>query len=111
MMRTGDEALGQALLDMTIEYIENELPNYIEHPYRYDYTGCYLASGDLEKAISAFETTVDHGHYSGWWIFTNLPWFEPLRGEPRFEAALQRVRDEMTAQRENLARIDATAGP
>ncbi|NNL96478.1 MAG: hypothetical protein HKO64_12725, partial [Xanthomonadales bacterium] len=111
MMRTGDEALGQALLDMTIEYIENELPNYIEHPYRYDYTGCYLASGDLEKAISAFETTVDHGHYSGWWIFTSLPWFEPLRGEPRFEAALQRVRDEMTAQRENLARIDATAGP
>jgi TolB-like protein len=111
MMRTGDEELGRELLDMTIAYIEDELPQYVDHADRFDFTGCYLASGDNEKAISAFETWADHGHISGWWINTNLPWFEPIRGEPRFEAAMQSIRDRMATQKEKLAQIDAEAGP
>lgn len=111
MMRTGDPELGQELLGMTIRYLEDELPTYVDHADRFGMAGCYLARGDTEKALDAFETTVAHGHYSGWWIFTSLPWFEPLKGEPRFEAALQRVRGRMAEQRENLARLDAAAGP
>jgi TolB-like protein len=111
MMHTGDEKLGRELLDMTISYIENELPKYVDHADRFGFTGCYLASGDNDKAISTFETWADHGHISGWWINTNLPWFEPIRGEPRFEAAIQGIRDRMTLQRENLARLDEEAGP
>jgi tetratricopeptide (TPR) repeat protein len=111
IMRTGDPELGQELLEMTIRYLEDELPRYIDHADRFGYAGCYLAQGDTQKALDAFETQVEHGHYSGWWIFTKLPWFEPLRGEPRFEAALQTIRDRMAVQRENLARLDAAAGP
>jgi TolB-like protein/Tfp pilus assembly protein PilF len=111
MMRTGDQSLGEELLGMTIDYIENELPQYMEHADRFGYPGCYLASGDHAKALDAFETQVAHGHIGGWWVNTRMPWFEPLRGEPRFEAALQSIRDRMAVQRENLARMEAQAGP
>ncbi len=111
MMHTGDEDMGQELLDMTIKYLEDELPKYIDHADRFGYENCYLVHGDIEKSLQAFETRVAHGHISGWWIFTRAPWFEPLRGEPRFEAALQQIRDTIAMQRENLARIDAEAGP
>lgn len=110
MMHTDDEDMGQELLDMTIKYLEDELPQYIDHADRFGYAGCYLARGDIEQSLRAFETQVAHGHISGWWLQTRMPWFEPLRGEPRFEAALQQIRDRVALQRENLARIDAKAG-
>ena len=110
MMRTGDEDMGQELLDMTIKYLEDELPRYIDHADRNNYAGCYIVRGDIEKSLAAFETQVAHGHISGWWLQTRLPWYDPLRGEPRFEAALQQIRDRVAMQRENLARMDSEAG-
>ena len=91
--------------------MENELPNYVDHADRFGIQGCYLAAGDLEKALTAIETSFDHGHINGWWIASKLPLWEPLRGNPRFEAAFERVRQRTSAQRENLARIDSEAGP
>ncbi len=111
MMQTGEESRGRELIAMTLDYLENELPNYIEHADRYGYEDCYLARGDNEKALRAFETRVAHGHITNWWMFTFAPWVEPLRGEPRFEAAMQQIHDRVALQRENLARIDAEAGP
>ena len=110
MMHTGDEEMGEELLDMTIKYLEEELPQYIDHADRFGYELCYVLQGDIEKSLQAFETRVAHGHISGWWFFSQAPWFEPLRGEPRFEAALQQIRDRVALQRENLARMDAAAG-
>jgi tetratricopeptide (TPR) repeat protein len=109
LMQTGEEALGQSLLDMTLAYMEVELPNYIAHADRYGYMPCYLAKGDLNKALESLETTVEHGHYGGWWLWTTVPLWEPLRGEPRFEAALQSIRDRVAIQRENLRRMEAEA--
>lgn len=111
MMQTGEDSRGRELIAMTLDYLENELPNYIEHADRYSYETCYLVRGENEKALQAIETHVAHGHIAHWWIDIRMPWFEPLRGEPRFEAALQKIHDTIALQRENLARIDAEAGP
>lgn len=111
MTLTGDEAQGEQLINMTVNYIENELPNYVDHADRFGLENCYLVTGDIEKALTSIETSFEHGHLGGWWITSKVPWFEPVRGHPRFEAAMQGVRDRMAAQRENLARIDAEAGP
>jgi TolB-like protein len=111
MMRTGEEAKGRQLIDMTLNYVENELPTYVDHADRFGLENCYLVNGDYEKALTAIETSFEHGHINGWWIQTRFPWYEPIRGEPRYEAAMQSVRDRMAIQRENLARIDAEAGP
>jgi TolB-like protein len=110
MARTGDEALGRDLLEATIDYLENDLPRYLEHPDRFGYTDCYLIRGDLENGIAAFEQQVADGHYGEWWIFTSLPWYEALRGTERFEAAMRTIRENNSAQQENLRRMEAGAG-
>lgn len=109
LMRTGDESLGRDLLNMTITYLENELPGYVDHAGAYD-QGCYAVAGDLEKALATLEENVAHGHYSGWWFWTQLPQMEPLRGEPRFEAVLQTIRDQGVAMRTRLAAAENSAG-
>ena len=42
-------------------------------------------------------------YYDGWWWMRKLPVYEPLWGDLRFEAAMQKVQDEMAIQRANLA--------
>lgn len=111
MSRSGDEALSVDLLNMTLSYLENELPNYIDHADRYFYAGCYLMTGDLEKTMDQMEISLAHGHYGGWWIRSNLPLFDPLRGTERFEALMQTIRDTAASQRANLARMELEAGP
>ena len=109
MMRTGDEEMAIDLLRVVINYLETELPNYIDHADRYNYAGCYAAAGDYEKALDAFELSVDHGHYQFWWAWSKSPIFEPLRGNPRWEAGLATIQERNARQRENLARIRAEA--
>jgi tetratricopeptide (TPR) repeat protein len=111
MARTGDAELGDELLQSTIAYMEEDLPNYIEHADRFGYPDCYAIAGDLDKAVVAYETQVTHGHYGLWWVNTRFPWYEPLRGTPRFEAVLQKIHDNNAVQRENLAPMQTEAGP
>jgi TolB-like protein/Tfp pilus assembly protein PilF len=109
MLRTGDEEMGQSLISTSINYLENELPGYIAHADRYNGSSCYAAIGDYEKAMNVFEMRVDHKHYSGWWFLRMQPQFEPLWGTPRFEAAMQKIENDLAIQRANLARMDTAA--
>jgi hypothetical protein len=111
MIRTGDEAQGMALIEQTLEYLQIELPQYTEHADRFAPDACLLAKGELDAALSAFETRVAHGHIGFWWIETRLPWNEPLRGTPRFEAALQQIEARIAEQRARLEQTKAQAGP
>jgi TolB-like protein len=111
MLRSGDEALSEDLVQMTLSYLENELPNYIDHADRYFYEGCYLMKGDLEKVMDLMETSIAHGHHSSWWIWSNLPLFDPLRGTERYEALMHGIRERAASQRANLARMELEAGP
>ena len=71
-----------------------------------------MARGETEKALAALETQVDHKHYAGWWFMRKHPQWEPLWGEPRFEALMARIEEDIAVQRENLAQLDAAeTGP
>ncbi len=109
MSRNGEEALGADLVRMTLSYLENELPNHIEHADRYPYEACYLLEGDYDKAMDSLEITFEHSHYSGWWLWTKLPLYEPLRGSERFEALMQKFHAKAAEQRANLALLEAEA--
>ena len=111
MSRTGEEKLSNDLLNMTLSYLENELPGYVEHADRYFYEGCYLISGEYDKALDQLEVSFAHGHSSGWWMWTNFSLFDPLRGTPRFEAMMQNLLETAATQRANLARMEVEAGP
>jgi TolB-like protein/Tfp pilus assembly protein PilF len=102
LLRTGEPAKGQALVEQSLRYLETELPTYTEHADRFPADACYMALGDEDQALKAFETRVAHGHIGFWWVESSIPWNEPLRGTPRFEAALQQVRDRVATQRARL---------
>ena len=109
LIRTGKADEGRALVEQTLRYLETELPNYTEHADRFPADACYMAQGEPDKALAAFETRVDHGHIEFWWAEPAYPWNEPLRGTPRFEAALQQLRDRMATQRARLEGATAQA--
>ncbi len=104
MLRTGDQQLGNDLIRASLDYLEQDLPRYIEHVDRHPLATCYMALGETEKALAAIETRVEHRHYHQWWLWQRAGMFEPLWGDPRFEAAIQRIRDDIAIQRANLER-------
>ena len=50
----------------------------------------------------------EHRHYGGWWFLQRAPSFEPLWGEPRFEAVMAQVDAEMTQQRQRVEEMLAS---
>jgi TolB-like protein len=109
MVHSGDEQMGGDLVRASLEYLEQELPRYIEHADRYSIEACYMVLGEPEKALTAIETRVSHGHWGKWWFMRKMPLYEPLWGEPRFEAAMQKIEDDLVVQRANLARLETAA--
>jgi TolB-like protein len=109
MARTGDEQMGSDLVNVSLDYLERELPRYVEHTDRYSIDACYMALGQADKALASIETQVEHGHWGQWWFWRKMPLFEPLWGEPRFEAAMQTIQDGLVIQRANLARTETAA--
>jgi hypothetical protein len=83
----------------------------IEHTDRRRIELCYLAIGDQDKALAAIETRAAHGHNAQWWFMHKVPRYELLWGEPRFEAVLQKIRDDLVNQRANLARMETAYIP
>jgi TolB-like protein len=102
LLQTGDGELGHELLDATENYLINVLPNHIDHADRYGVDHCYIANGQVDKALDAFELQVSHSHYSRWFFLRLHPQYEPLWGNPRFEAAMQQIEQDLAAQRANL---------
>jgi hypothetical protein len=107
LLRTGDEQAGADLLAAAAGYLESELPKFIEHADRAEVYYCQAPLGARDKALAAIETRFAHGHYGGWWLLRHMPQMEPLWGDPRFEATLQRVEAEMAVQREEVIRMEA----
>ena len=110
LTRTGDEDLGATLLDQTLAFF-NELPNFIEHDDSWSPQLCYLMAGDTEKALTTIETQLAHNHLMWWKIQDQLPMYEQIRFEPRYQAAFAERERRIAAQLEVLAKIDAEAGP
>ena len=113
LRRTGDEELGKLLIESTIDYGLNELSRWVRHAdQRIDLPVCQAAAGRMEEALEALETRFSSGGYQGWMFYRDLEPFEPLLGDPRFEALMQDVEAEMDRQRANLATLaPVEAGP
>lgn len=109
MIRSGDEALGQQLLHKAVDYLQNELPRYIEHADRYDVETCLLELGQTEAALAGFEKRMAHGHTEQWWLLRRWPLYEPLKGNPRFEALIDTVEKDIAAQRTQLLSSETAA--
>ena len=100
-LQTGDEALGERLLRDSIAYAE-QLSTLIDHNDALDWEFCYLAAGDVEKALQSLETKLAHNHLDEWHLIATSPMNEAFRHEPRYQAVLLEVDRRITAQREAI---------
>ena len=107
---TGDEVLGSALLQKSLAYVE-ELPSYIEHADNQNIDICYLAAGENEKALEIIESKLAHNHLFWWNTFHQLPMYELVRHEPRYQAIQAEVDRRLAEQREAVAQMNLETGP
>ena len=108
-MNSGDQALGTALLQHTTAYIEDSLPLVTEHPDQLFSELCYLTAGDTEKALLSIETQLTHNHLADWYIFHQMPMYDQIRHESRYQAAWAERERRISVQRENIV-LEREAG-
>jgi hypothetical protein len=104
-IKTGDEGKAKQLIDDVIAH-HDSVKSLIEHAYRIAPVECWLLQGEFDKALESLETRVAHNHYSDWWLASKLPGWEPLRAEPRFQAAVQAIETAVAEQRRLLAEMN-----
>lgn len=56
----------------------------------------YAKLGDTGAALDRMDTALALGNH-GWYLFTNHPWLAQLRSEPRFQANLAKIKDDLDA--------------
>ena len=109
LTHTGDEEVGTALLNQTLAFFD-ELPGLIEHADSRDPQFCYLMAGNTEKALATIETQLAHNHLYGWKIQDQLPMYEQIRFEPRYQAAMAERDRRIAEQRIIIDQAKAETG-
>ncbi len=110
LINTGDEKLGSALLRQAISYIDDSLPLAVEHS-DWEPETCYLTAGDTEKALLSIETQLAHNHLIDWYIVHQMPMYDQIRHEPRYQAAWAERERRISVQRENIEKMAADTQP
>jgi TolB-like protein len=101
-MNTGDEQLGSDLLAQTTTFLEQSLPAVIEHADLWQPDICYLAAGDKEKALTSIETQLSHNHLANWPYIHDLPIYDEIRFNPRYQAVVEEYQRRVGLQREAI---------
>jgi len=110
-LNSGDQELGTALLEQTTAYVENSMPLLSEHHDGYFPETCYLTAGDTEKALLSIETQLAHNHLTDWYVVHQMPMYDQIRHEPRYQAVLAERERRISVQRENIEKIAADTQP
>jgi TolB-like protein/Flp pilus assembly protein TadD len=100
LMNTGDEDLGRRLLQQSTVYLEETLPTADEHADGHAPELCDLTAGNKNKALQSIETQLAHNHLTYWDDYHQLPIYDLIRFEPRYQAAVQERERRIAAQRE-----------
>ncbi len=101
---SGDESLAAKLMDQIIEYYAVLAPG-MQHADTLAPINCWALKGDYDQALSMLETQIEHGHISGWWLNYQWPWWDNVRSEPRFQAAMHVIADRVAVQRQLIAEM------
>jgi hypothetical protein len=110
-LNSGDQELGTALLEQTTAYIEDTMPLLTEHHDRIFPDTCYLTAGDTEKALLNIETQLVHNHLFDWNIVHQMPMYDLIRHEPRYQAAVAERERRISVQRKNIEKMAAETHP
>jgi TolB-like protein/Tfp pilus assembly protein PilF len=102
---TGDADKAQKLQEQVIEYYAL-LETKLDHAYTWAPLDCLVASGDHDRALDLLETQVENGFIAWWWVNYEWPWWDEIRTEPRFQAAMQSIQDQVAVQRQLIEEMN-----
>jgi TolB-like protein/Tfp pilus assembly protein PilF len=108
-IQTGDEELGTALLDQSLTFIDT-LPGLIENVYSLPLQHCYLVAGDTEKALTHIESQLTHNDLLWWKTNDQLPMYEQIRFEPRYQTAMAERDQRIAEQRKIIEQMNTGTG-
>jgi hypothetical protein len=107
LIGTDDTKLGRDLLRRAIHYFEETLPGLAKRePLWSDLWVCYLADGSHEKALDFFQKRIEHGSIGDWWLDKQMPWWDPIRDNPRFIVMAKKIDEKMAEERELLRQME-----
>lgn len=110
LTKNGEEALGAALLDQSLAFMAT-LPGMVEHADIWNAQFCYLAAGDKEQALGLIETQLSHNHLFWWKVYDQLPMYEQIRDEPRYQAMMAERDRRFAIQRQAVEQMNAETAP
>ncbi len=99
---TGDEQAAGILLTKALQTLDNVESVYVP-PTR---VAIYAIQGEVDRAIERLRELVDAGWREGWWRLEREPIYEPLWGDPEFQAIMDEVRVDMAAQLERVREME-----
>ncbi len=98
----GDEQAAGVLLAKTLQTLDTVESVYVP-PAR---VAIYAIQGDVDRAIGQLRELVDAGWRAGWWRLEREPIYEPLWGEPEFQALMDEIRADMAIQLERVREME-----
>jgi hypothetical protein len=98
----GDEPAAGILLAKTLQTLDT-VESVDVPPAR---VAIYAIQGDVELALGQLRKLVDAGWRDGWWRLEREPVYEPLWGEPEFQALMDEIRADMANQLERVREME-----
>ncbi len=105
LAHTGDERLGNDLLSKALDFHTQALPAAVEHPDASKPDICHLMAGDTESALASLETQLAHNHIFWLGHYGQLPMYEAIRHEPRYQAVMAEYDRRIAEQAERAAQM------
>ena len=100
----GERVLRASLANM--DYVAHDL-NRGDLWYESDRATALALLGDRKGALAALHKAVNTGYINTWGLLPIEPAFEPLRGDPEFQAMMSEMKAKVAAERQNLDRLRA----
>ena len=88
-------------------FFEETLPTMTKSPDIYQPELCYLTAGDTDKALQSIETQLANNQVYDWYLNHQLPMYDLIRHEPRYQAALEERKRRMKIQRETVRQMES----
>jgi tetratricopeptide (TPR) repeat protein len=98
----GNKQAAGILLAKTLQTLDTVESLYVP-PAR---VAIYTIQGDVDRAIGQLRKLVDAGWRGGWWRLEREPIYEPLWGEPEFQAIMDEIRADMAIQLERVREME-----
>jgi TolB-like protein/Flp pilus assembly protein TadD len=91
LQQTGQASRADQLLNAALQTLAGNQRNRGAGAFGFDDAAIYALLGQTENALSALEEAAELDYLSDWASLKFSPWYDDLRGDPRFDSVINRL--------------------